>query len=120
MCDLGTESQKSFIDAPCSWYWGLLSSTLDNLLRVPEGTTYSLVVIIGVIVEIAFKGVLLMKQLAKCRSVDPTFVVAAPLELLTGITCNSCSVTSSVVAGIAEMSASDPVTYGSILSVIGD
>ncbi|MFS7994328.1 hypothetical protein Hanom_Chr12g01104611 [Helianthus anomalus] len=61
-----------------------------------------------------------MKPLSKCKPMGSTFVVAAPLELLTGITCNSCSVTSSFVAGIAEISASDPITCGSILSVIGD
>ncbi|KAJ0589153.1 hypothetical protein HanIR_Chr04g0182801 [Helianthus annuus] len=58
MCDLGNESQKSFIDAPCSWYWGLLSSALDSLLKVPVGITNSLVVLRGAIKEIAFKGVL--------------------------------------------------------------
>ncbi|KAJ0586701.1 hypothetical protein HanIR_Chr04g0154761 [Helianthus annuus] len=106
MNDLGTESQKSAIDAPCSWYWGLLSSALDNLLMLPVVKTNSLVVFSSAIEEIAFKGVLLMKPLSKCKPVGSTFVVAAPLELLTGITCNSCSVTSSIVAGITEISTS--------------
>ncbi|MFS8012866.1 hypothetical protein Hanom_Chr14g01326041 [Helianthus anomalus] len=60
-----------------------------------------------------------MKPLSKCKPVGSTLVVAAPLELLTGITCNSYSVTSSIVAGITEILTPDPVTCGSMLSVIG-
>ncbi|KAJ0937606.1 hypothetical protein HanRHA438_Chr03g0143941 [Helianthus annuus] len=81
MCYLGHEAQKSSIDAPCSWYWGLLSSEIDNLSMVPVVKTNSLVVTRGAIEEIAFKGVLLMKQLSKCRPIDLSLVVAAPLEL---------------------------------------
>ncbi|MFS7929985.1 hypothetical protein Hanom_Chr04g00338861 [Helianthus anomalus] len=51
-----------------------------------------------------------MKLLSKCKPVGSTLVVAAPLELLTGITCNSCSVASSTIGGIAEIEIPDSVT----------
>ncbi|MFS7913553.1 hypothetical protein Hanom_Chr02g00143091 [Helianthus anomalus] len=42
-----------------------------------------------------------MKLLSRCKSVDSTHAVVSPLELLTRITDNPCSVTSSAVDGLA-------------------
>ncbi|MFS8010995.1 hypothetical protein Hanom_Chr14g01303621 [Helianthus anomalus] len=70
--------------------------------------------------EIAFKGVSLMKLFSRCKPVGSTPVVAAPLELLTGITCNSCSVASSTVGGLAEIETPDSITCCGIFSLTGD
>ena len=86
---------------------------------LPVVKTNSLVVFSGAIEEIVFKGVLLMKPMSKCKPVDSTLVVAAPLELLTGSTCTSCSVTSSVVGGLAMIETLDPVTCLGIFSLTG-
>ena len=40
--EVGSVLQTSTTDAPFSWYWGLLPSTLDNLLMEPVVNTNSL------------------------------------------------------------------------------
>ncbi|KAJ0836499.1 hypothetical protein HanRHA438_Chr16g0767661 [Helianthus annuus] len=70
--------------------------------------------------EIAFKGISLMKLLSRCKPMGSTTIVAAPLKLLTGITCNSCSVAFSTVGRLTEIETRDSVTYCGISSLIGD
>ncbi|KAJ0582475.1 hypothetical protein HanHA300_Chr04g0152661 [Helianthus annuus] len=80
----GGVSNGSSTDALFSWYWGppsavvILVSTLVVNLNTPVDTLIASAMV-------AVKGVLLMKLLSRCRSVDPTPVVATPLEPPIGI-----------------------------------